>query len=241
MFTDDGRIWGVMQQTAKHGGIAMVHCEDDCIIDFCVHKLYREGRQQAEHIHEARPSLCEEAAIMRMLLLARRSEFPLYIVHVSSIEGIEAIAEARGKRLPVYGESLHNYLAFCDEDYAKPDSMIYHNYPALKSAKDRAALWEALRSGVLDVASSDDFTIPFAQKISGKEVDNAPAATTASRRGWLTCSPKGSRSGSSASTALSTCRRPRSPSCSASIRAKAPSRSAATPTSSSSIPISGAR
>ena len=28
-FTDDGRIWGVMQQTAKHGGIAMVHCEDD--------------------------------------------------------------------------------------------------------------------------------------------------------------------------------------------------------------------
>jgi dihydropyrimidinase len=173
LFTDDGRIWGVMQQTAKHGGIAMVHCEDDCIIDYCVHKLYREGRQQAKHIHEARPSLCEEAAIMRMLLLARRSDSPLYIVHVSSVEGIEAIADARGKRLPVYGESLHNYLAFCDEDYAKPDSMIYHNYPALKSAKDRAALWEALRSGVLDVTSSDDFTIPFAQKIAGKQVDNA--------------------------------------------------------------------
>jgi dihydropyrimidinase len=173
VFTDDGRIWGVMQQTAKHGGIAMVHCEDDCIIDFCVRKLYREGRQQAKHIHEARPNLCEEAAIARMLLLARRSGSPLYIVHVSSIEGIEAIAEARGKRLPVYGESLHNYLAFCDEDYAKPDSMIYHNYPALKSANDRAALWEAVRSGVLDVTSSDDFTIPFARKTEGKEVDNA--------------------------------------------------------------------
>jgi dihydropyrimidinase len=174
LFTHDGRVWGVMQQTAKHGGIAMVHCEDDCIIDFCVHKLYREGRQQAPHIHEARPSLCEEAAIMRMLLLARRSGSPLYIVHVSSIEGVEAIAEARGKRLPVYGESLHNYLAFCNEDYAKPNGMIYHNYPALKSAKDRAALWEGLRTGVLDVASSDDFTIPFAAKTSGKEVDNAP-------------------------------------------------------------------
>jgi dihydropyrimidinase len=110
---------------------------------------------------------------MRMLLLARRSDSPLYIVHVSSIEGVEAIAEARGKRLPVYGESLHNYLAFCDEDYTKPNGMIYHNYPALKSAKDRAALWEALRSDVLDVASSDDFTIPFASKIAGKEVNNA--------------------------------------------------------------------
>jgi dihydropyrimidinase len=172
LFMDDGRIWGVMQQTAKYGGIAMVHCEDDCIIDFCVRRLYRQKRQQAIHVHEARPRLCEEAAVHRMLLLSRRTGSPLYIVHVSSIEAVEAIAEARGKRQPVYGESLHNYLAFCDEDYAKPNGTIYHNYPALKTAKDRAALWEALKTGVLDVTSSDDFTIPFAAKTSGKEVDN---------------------------------------------------------------------
>ncbi len=173
MYTDDGRIWGVMQKTAKHGGIAMVHCEDDCIIEHCVHRLYREGRQQAKNIREARPTLCEEAAVNRMLLLSRRTDSPLYIVHVSSTEGVEAIAEAQGKRAPVYGEALHNYLAFCDEDYAKPNGMIYHNYPALKSSNDRSSLWEGLRSGVLDVASSDDFTIPFASKTSGKEVDNA--------------------------------------------------------------------
>jgi dihydropyrimidinase len=173
LFTDDGRIWGVMQQAARHGGIAMVHCEDDCIIDFCVRKLDNQGRQQASHIHEARPNLCEEAAVMRMLLLSRRTGSPLYIVHASSTEAVEAIAEARGKRQPVYGEALHNYLAFTHDDYAKPNGMIYHNYPALKSTRDRAALWEALRSGVLDVASSDDFTVPFAQKIAGKEVDNA--------------------------------------------------------------------
>jgi dihydropyrimidinase len=173
MYTDDGRIWGVMQKTAKHGGITMVHCEDDCIIEHCVHKLYREGRQQAQNIREARPNLCEEAAVSRMLLLSRRTGSPLYIVHVSSAEAVEAIAEARGKSTPVYGESLHNYLAFCDEDYAKPNGVIYHNYPSLKSSNDRSALWEGLESGVLDVASSDDFTIPFASKTSGKEVDNA--------------------------------------------------------------------
>lgn len=173
LFMDDGRIWGVMQQTAKYGGIAMVHCEDNCIIDFCVRKLYGQGRQQAMHITEARPSICEEAAIMRMLLLSHRTGSPLYIVHVSSIEGVEAIAEARGKHRPVYGESLHNYLAFSNEDYAKPNGTIYHNYPALKSPQDRAALWEGLRSGVLDVTSSDDFTIPFAQKIAGQQIDNA--------------------------------------------------------------------
>jgi dihydropyrimidinase len=142
-------------------------------IEHCVHKLYRGGCQAAKNIFEARPSICEEAAINRMLLLSKRTGSPLYTVHVSSVEGMEAIAEAKGKRLPVYGEALHNYLAFCNEHYAKPNGTIYHNYPGLKSPKDRAALWEGLRSGVLDVASSDDFTIPFASKISGKEVDNA--------------------------------------------------------------------
>ncbi len=147
LYTDDGRIWGVMQQTGKHGGMAMVHCEDNCIIDFCVRNLYRQGRQQAAHIHEARPSLCEEAAMSRMLLLSRRTGSPLYVVHVSSIEGIEAMAEARAKGQTVYGEALHNYLAFSNEDYAKPNGMIYHNYPALKSPRDRSALWEASAVG----------------------------------------------------------------------------------------------
>lgn len=110
---------------------------------------------------------------MRMLLLARRTGSPLYIVHVSSIETVEAMADARAKRWPVYGEALHNYLAFTNEDYAKPNGMIYHNYPALKSPRDQAALWQALSAGIVDVASSDDFTIPLAQKIAGTEVDNA--------------------------------------------------------------------
>jgi dihydropyrimidinase len=174
MFTDDGRIWGVMGQLARHGGVAMVHCEDDCIIDFNVRRLYREGHQEAPNIALARPNLCEEAAISRVVLLARRSGSPLYIVHVSATEGVEILAEAQGRGEPVYGEALHNYLAFTHEDYRRPNGMTYHNYPALKSPRDRDALWAGLTSGVLDTVASDDFTIPLAQKLSGKEVDNAP-------------------------------------------------------------------
>jgi len=51
----------------------------------------------------------------------------------------------------VDGESLHSYLAFSNEDYAKPDGMIYHNYPALKSPRDRAALWIASTPSMLEV------------------------------------------------------------------------------------------
>jgi dihydropyrimidinase len=175
MFTDDGRMWGVMEQSARHGAIVMVHCEDDCIIDWNVRKLYREGRQEPENIWIARPNLCEEAAMSRVLLLAKRSGAPIYIVHVSTREGVEMIAEARGKRQTVYGESLHNYLAFNYTDYQKkPNGMAHHNYPSLKSPEDQEAIWHGVRSSILDTVASDDFTIPLGQKMSGTSVDTVP-------------------------------------------------------------------
>lgn len=173
LFADDGHIWGVMEQTARHGGIVMVHCEDDCIIDFNVRRLYREGREQGANIHLARPNLAEEAAIDRMLLLSHRSGSPLYVVHVSTHEGVAALARSQGEGQPVYGEVLHNYLTFSSEDYARPDGLTYHNYPPLKSPSDREALWSAVVSGRgLDTVASDDFTIPLAAKLAGQQVDN---------------------------------------------------------------------
>src|SRR5215475_4116525 len=57
LMSDDGRIYSAMRETAKHGGITMVHCEDECIIDYHTRQLYAEGREQFWHIGEARPPL----------------------------------------------------------------------------------------------------------------------------------------------------------------------------------------
>jgi dihydropyrimidinase len=93
---------------------------------------------------------------------------------VSSRWGVEAIREARARRLPVYGEVLHNYLTFTSENYATDEGLLYHNYPPLKSADDQATLWSAIAAGDLDTVASDDFTIPKQAKLSGPVVDNVP-------------------------------------------------------------------
>ena len=59
----------------------------------------------------------------------------------------QAIREARGKGLPIYGETLHNYVSFTADDYQKPHGMKYHTYPSLKSEEDRQALWNGLLQG----------------------------------------------------------------------------------------------
>jgi dihydropyrimidinase len=175
LYSDDGRIWGVMSTAARHDGTVMVHCEDDSLIAHNIHCLYHEGRQHVRNVAEARTALAEEAAIRRMLLLAKRSGSPLYVCHITSGDGLEAVCEARGARTPIYGEVLHHNLSHTAERYAQPDGPLYHTYPGLKAEKDRQALWDGVRDGVLDTVSSDDFTYPRAMKLAGQTVDTVSA------------------------------------------------------------------
>ena len=45
----------------------------------------------------------------------------VYFVNISPKESVNAIREARGRGLPINGETLHNYVSFTAEDYKKPD------------------------------------------------------------------------------------------------------------------------
>ena len=169
---EDGRVWGVFQQLAKHGGMAVLHVEDQCVIDYATRQLYQQGRTEGKYIGEARPSLAEVAALNRMLVLGQWTNTPMYFVHMSTKEGTAAIAEARSEGRPVYGEVLHHYLNFTNEDYFRPDGLMYHNYPPLRNKADQEALWQRALDGSVSVIASDDFTVPLADKLRGQRVDN---------------------------------------------------------------------
>lgn len=177
LMSDDGRIYQAMLATEKHGGITMVHCEDECIIDYNIRKLYADGRPEFWNIGEARPPLAEEAAVRRMLLLSRRTGSPLYIVHVSAKESIEAITEARAIGVDAFGEALHPNLVFGPELYKEEKGQRYMNYPPNKPVEHRDALWAALSEGRLHTLASDDFTIPLDRKLAGDTVDNVTGGT----------------------------------------------------------------
>ena len=177
MQSDDGRIYSAMLETERHGGIVMVHCEDECIIDYNVRKLYAQGRPEFWNIGEARPPLAEEAAVRRMLLLSKRTGSPLYIVHVSAKESVEAITDARRDGVDVFAETLHPNLVFDPSLYKQEQGQRYMNYPPNKPLEHRDALWEACRDGRIHTLASDDFTIPPERKLAGDTVDNVTGGT----------------------------------------------------------------
>ena len=177
LMSDDGRIYQAMLAAEKHGGIVMVHCEDECIIDYNIRRLYAEGRPEFWNIGEARPPLAEEAAIRRMLLLSRRTGSPLYIVHVSAKESVEAITEARAQGVDVFAEVLHPNLVFDPSLYKQEQGQRFMNYPPNKPIEHRDALWEACADGRLHTVASDDFTIPLERKLAGDTVDHVTGGT----------------------------------------------------------------
>src|SRR3712207_7540409 len=57
-------------------------------------------------------SLSELLAFRRTIHLAEATGAAVYFVHTSAREGVEAVAEARAKGLPIYAETLHHYACF---------------------------------------------------------------------------------------------------------------------------------
>ena len=165
-----GHLSGMMEQAASHGGLMFVHAEDDDIVQYMYKKLTEEERIQWYNIHEIHNNQSEDLSFRRVIRVAELTGAALYFVHVSAQQGLNAVREARARDLPVYGETLHNYVSFTAEDYKKPDGPKYHTYPSLKFEEDRVALWDGLLSGGLNSMATDGSCTDFAMKLSGRTI-----------------------------------------------------------------------
>ena len=170
---DMGDIWEIFQVLAKHGGLGVIHAEDNDIVMHMYAKLIREGRVGYENLAEAHNALSEDLSFRRVLRLAESVPgTALYMMHVSAATGVAAIAEARSKGLAIYGESLHQYMLHTAEDYKRPNGQIYHTYPSLKSAEDQKALWDGTLNGAINCVATDELCCSLKEKTIGKRIDD---------------------------------------------------------------------
>jgi dihydropyrimidinase len=164
--TDDGHRLGVMEQVAEHGGMSVVHAEDDDIANWLTKKYVRDGKTHGAHIAETRGPIVEEAAIRRAMLLAEHTGSPLYVLHMAAGSGVLALAEGRGRGLPFYGETLTPYLSFTAEKLWDDEGrgLLWNNYPVLKQREDQDVLWAAVADDRLCTVASDHFALTAADK-----------------------------------------------------------------------------
>jgi len=163
----------VLKVLAQAGGIAAIHAEDNDLVMHMYEKLFREERTGFENMAEVHNTLSEDLAFNRVIRLAANIEgAALYMMHTSAATGVRAIATARANGVPIYGETLHQYLLYNSEDYKRPNGQIYHTYPSLKFPADQEALWSATDHGAIQTVATDEICCPLRIKLQGRQIDD---------------------------------------------------------------------
>jgi allantoinase len=93
---------------------------------------------------DSRPPAFETYAIEELLSLAHLApELQLHIVHLSAVECIPLLREARRKGVKVSAETCFHYLALAAEDVARGDTRL-KCCPPIRGEGNREGLWQEL-------------------------------------------------------------------------------------------------
>jgi dihydropyrimidinase len=119
----------------------------------------------------SRPPQVEGEAANRAIRIAEVLKVPLYVVHNSCIQSLQAITRARNEGQRVFGEVLAGHLLIDDSVYRNPDFDIAAAHvmsPPFRSAEHQAALWQGLQSGNLQTTATDHCCFCADQKAVGR-------------------------------------------------------------------------
>jgi dihydroorotase len=134
-----------------------LHCEDEATIK-ANHQTAAEI--YGEHIPiEQHPIIRSEKACYisssRAIELAKETGARIHVFHLSTGKETTLFKKANDiTKKKITSEVCIHHLWFSDEDYKSKGSLIKWN-PAVKTAKDRDELWEALLDGRIDVIATD--------------------------------------------------------------------------------------
>ena len=235
-YSDDAAIFRAMQQTTKNGGLILMHAENGPAIDIVAAQLVADGKTDPYYHGVARYPVFEGEATNRVIRLAEAAGAPVYIVHLSVIDALNAVREARDRGTAAFAETCPQYLFLSLDDLGNGfnGAKFVCSPPLREKNPNWAELWTGLRRNDLQVVSTDHCPFDFhGQKELGRgRLPQDPERPARASRIGSTCSmTAASSAATSRRSAGSRSCRPSRRACSGCTRARARSRSARTPTS----------
>ncbi|MFN4163177.1 MAG: dihydropyrimidinase [Ferrovibrio sp.] len=153
------------------GALCTVHAENGELVFHLQKEILKMGITGPEGHPLSRPPEVEGEAANRAIRIAQVLNVPLYIVHNSCKESVEAIIRARNEGQRVFGEALAGHLLIDDSVYRNPDfttAAAYVMSPPFRPKEHQAALWRALQAGHLQTTATDHCCFCADQKAAGR-------------------------------------------------------------------------
>lgn len=163
--TDEPVQGSVYHQLAQLGyeGVVALHCEKESLM----HPDLNDPSDFSSH-SKVRPPEAEIVSIQDQLRLAADAGFRghLHICHISTIEGVKIVGEAKQAGRRVSCAVTPHHLLLTEVDAKKPHLWAKMN-PPLRDERQRSALFEALLGGEIDWVETDHAPHTLADKRGG--------------------------------------------------------------------------
>jgi dihydroorotase len=117
------------------------------------------------------PWVGEASQIARDCMLAEYLDLPVHIAHVSTSMSVDIIKFFKDRGVKVTAETAPHYVTLTDEALGSFNTNTKIN-PPLRTEKDRLAIIEALKNGVLDAVATDH--APHHEREKAVEFNAAP-------------------------------------------------------------------
>lgn len=175
-FSDDGHF--VKSAKVLLNGFDYLRTFDKIIINHDEEPtLVEEGVMNESH-HSAmlgmkgRPTVAEDIAVARDILLAEYADARVHVAHISSARSVDLVREAKKRGVKVTAEATPQHLTMTDDCVNPIDSSTKIN-PPLREQKDVDAVLAGLKDGTIDAIVTDHS--PHAQEEKDREYAYAPS------------------------------------------------------------------
>ena len=172
IMADDEILVNSFSRALELGAIPTVHAENGELVYRLQQALFDTGMTGPEAHPLSRPPECEGEAANRAIRIAEVLKVPLYIVHNSCRQSLEAITRARNEGQRVFGEVLAGHLLIDDSVYLDKDfetAAAYVMSPPFRDRSHQDALWRGLQAGNLQTTATDHCCFCANQKAAGKD------------------------------------------------------------------------
>jgi dihydropyrimidinase len=172
IMADDEVLVNSFRRALELGALPTVHAENGELVFQLQRELMARGITSPAGHPMSRPPAVEGEAANRAIRLAEVIGVPLYIVHNSARQSVEAIARARGEGQRVFGEVLAGHLLIDDSVYLDPDftrAAAHVMSPPFRPKEHQEVLWRALQAGHLQTTATDHCCFCAPQKAAGRD------------------------------------------------------------------------
>lgn len=160
----------VMQAAKALNVMVTIHAELGNTIDELRETAIKNNQTELYFHPKTRPDYTEYKAVEEVIKLVEKTNCKTYIVHVSTVESLNKIANAQKDGLSIFAESCPQYFTFTESVYReeKNKALGFMMSPPIRAEENRKGIERGILNGIVSTLGTDHCPFTLEQKQKAK-------------------------------------------------------------------------